>query len=446
MFNHLHEHRQLAQKSLKDILKSQRKQLQARHRSKWQRLWYSKRKRAYAQVFSQQQDQRGSAPTGIAAVHHPLYGPSAQPTIALQALHFHHAHLTSPAVPPHQGPFPWEGPGNDSFTLHPCGTRQPLLPQLTREVYDSCLKRLKNGKSPGNDSMPNELLKHFPVDMHAVMFAFFKLCWRQSKTPDSWKHSRTLLFYKKNDPTDPANYRPIALLRSVYKFWTRIISTILSDYCEQSGILSEPQEGFRKCKSSSRQLQYLKLILEDAKMHKRDLNVTLLAIKSAFDTVDHHRLFAVLQGLGIPDDTVELIRDLHLNATTSISTNHGQTPPILLRRGTIQGDSLSPLLFILFLEPLLRWLGLNDRGYRCGSTPEKAPHYANSLAAADDLALLTNNTIQMQKQLDKVQIFAEWSGMQLAPAKCETSAVLWGTHASSKSAAVDWTNIQPMLH
>ena len=293
--------------------------------------------------------------------------------------------------------------------------------------------------------MPNELLKHFPADMHAILFSFFKLCWRQSKTPNSWKHGRTLLFYKKNDPTDPANYRPIALLMSVYKFWTRIITTILSDFCEQSGILSEPQEGFRKFKSSSRQLQYLKLVLEDAKLHKHDLNVSLLDIKSAFDTVDHHRLFAVLQALGIPMDAVRLIQDLYINATTSISTNHGQTPPISLRRGTIQGDSLSPLLFILFLEPLLRWLSINDRGYRCGSAPAKMPHYANSLAAADDLALLTCNVDQMQRQLDKVQLFAEWSGMQLAPSKCETSAVLWGTYASSRSAAVNWEIIEPML-
>ena len=441
----LQAHRATAQKAMKEIMTRHRNHLQHKQRCKWQKLWYSKRKRAYASVFSQMRDERGSAPTKIAAVQHPIYGTSAQPAIATQALHFHRAHLSSPAVPVHDGPFPWEVPADDSFNLQPAATRQPLLPQLTREVYDTCLTRLKNGKSPGLDSMPNELLKHFPSEMHALLFNFFRLSWRQSRTPHSWKHSITLLFYKKNDPTDPSNYRPIALLKTVYKFWTRIIAAVLSSFCEQHSVLSEPQEGFRKLKSSSRQLQYLKLMLEDAKMHKRDLNICLLDLKSAFDTVDHNRLFAVLQALGIPDDTVCLVKDLHSNATTAISTNHGRTPPISLRRGTIQGDSLSPLLFILFLEPLLRWLSVNDRGYRCASTLTTAPHYACSLAAADDIALLANNTIQMQRQLDKVQAFTDWSGMQLAPSKCETSAVLWGTHASNRSSATCWSTIQPML-
>ena len=51
----------------------------------------------------------------------------------------------------------------------------------------------------------------------------------------------------------------------------------------------------------------------------------------------------------------------------------------------------------------------------------------------------------MQRQLDKVQLFTDWSGMQLAPSKCETSAVLWGTHASHQSAAKDWSAIKPVL-
>ena len=100
---------------------------------------------------------------------------------------------------------------------------------------------------------------------------------------------------------------------------------------------------------------------------------------------------------------------------------------------------------VLFLEPLLRWLSINDRGYICASTAMTMPHYANSLAAADDIALLAHDTVQMQRQLDKVQAFTDWSGMQLAPSKCETSAVLWGSCASSRSLTTDWSIIEPML-
>ena len=232
----------------------------------------------------------------------------------------------------------------------------------------------------------------------------------------------------------------------MYKLWTGIICHILSAYCEQHGILSDPQEGFRKHKDCQRQLQYLKLVLKDAKLHNRDLHITLLDIKSAFNSVDHDCLFRILQALGIPQDVLDIIIDLHHGASTCISTNHGKTAPVSLRRGTIQGDSLSPLLFILFLEPLVCWLQVNDRGQRCMSASSTCPHYTNALAAGDDLALMSGSSDQMQVQLNKVQAFADWCGMKLSPAKCEASAVLWGTHAANKAVLpTHWEHIQPML-
>ena len=60
-----------------------------------------------------------------------------------------------------------------------------------------------------------------------------------------------------------------------------MITLMLSNYCEQYGILSEPQEGFRKNHDCQRQLQYMKLVLEDAKLHLEDLYLSLLDLKSA---------------------------------------------------------------------------------------------------------------------------------------------------------------------
>ena len=131
------------------------------------------------------------------------------------------------------------------------------------------------------------------------------------------------------------------------------------------------------------------------------------AVKSAFNSVDHARLFEIMQALGWPRDVVEVVKDLHLNADTSITTNFGSTAPVVLRRGTIKGDSFSPLLFLLFMEPLLRWLQMNDRDYRCAFASGVAPHYANVLAATDDIALLSGSACQKRVQLDEVQCFTQ---------------------------------------
>ena len=106
-------------------------------------------------------------------------------------------------------------------------------------------------------------------------------------------------------------------------------------------------------------------------MHKQDMLVTMLesqlSTKSAFNKVDHVRIFAIMKQLGFPDDALRVVADLHRQATTRIHCKFGQADAIPVRRGTIQGNSLSPLLFIIFMEPLLWWLAVKDRIYRCAS-------------------------------------------------------------------------------
>ena len=77
----------------------------------------------------------------------------------------------------------------------------------------------------------------------------------------------------------------------------------------------------------------------------------------AFGSVDHARLHCIMESMGIHEDATAVMKDLYQGASIVITTPKGDTPPIpIMGRGTIQGDTLSPLLFIIYMEPLLRWL------------------------------------------------------------------------------------------
>ena len=150
--------------------------------------------------------------------------------------------------------------------------------------------------------------------------------------------------------------------------------------------------------------------------------------------------------LGFPKDAVEVVQDLHKNARTQVHCNFGQTQDIMVRRGTIQGDSLSPFLFIVFMEPLLRWLNFGDGGYRCMSVADAQSHYANSFAVADDLGLASGSPQSMQRQLDKVTAFVDWAGMVLSPPKCLATGIMWGARAAGLvEEEEDWETLSPML-
>ena len=70
------------------------------------------------------------------------------------------------------------------------------------------------------------------------------LIWLTGHTPHNWKESKTVLLYKKGDPLDLSNFRPIALANTLYKLWTGVLTQVLSLYAEHFNLLSDCQEGF----------------------------------------------------------------------------------------------------------------------------------------------------------------------------------------------------------
>ncbi len=80
-------------------------------------------------------------------------------------------------------------------------------------------------------------------------------------------------------------------------------------------------------------------------------------------------------------------------------TIHGNTTPIPIHRGTLQGDTLSSVLFTIFMEPLLRWLAVGSRGYR----PTYQPHKPSSAILtyddhgyADDISITAGIITDLQ--------------------------------------------------
>ncbi|KAH7693749.1 reverse transcriptase, partial [Aphelenchoides avenae] len=88
------------------------------------------------------------------------------------------------------------------------------------EIQDA-LKTFKNGKAPGPDGITAEMLKAGGPELWKRVSKFFTQCMRQRKIPLKWKESRTVLLYKKGDPEDLKNYRPICLLPVMYKLFTK---------------------------------------------------------------------------------------------------------------------------------------------------------------------------------------------------------------------------------
>ena len=407
---------------------------EARH---LQSLLRSSKAKGHKHVFNAGSQAADTGTRFMSAIQHPIQGIVTDAKRILEGVDFSQRLLNAQSVPSHLActpPFQARAPRQtlraepplpDPIKIARRGTETSLASHLNRFTFDMCLRRAKNNKSAGPDMWPNELLKHLPESHLNMLFAFFKLCWKTGHTPDKWKVSETILIYKKGPITDPSNYRPIALHSNLYKLWTRVVHSVIYSYAEQVGMISDSQEGFQANHGTDRQIEHFVGICEDAQLSKQDLFALKLDFSSAFNRVDHARLFYIMTELGIPTDAIAVVKDIYSGATTKIRTTAGTTPAIDITRGTIQGDSLSPFLFILFLEPLLRWLQAGGRGYRLGCLPNGKQECASSDVYADDIFLITTCCKQMMHQARKVEAYCEWTGMSLNPKKNELSAILY---------------------
>ena len=106
--------------------------------------------------------------------------------------------------------------------------------------------------------------------------------------------------------------------------------------------------------------------------------------------VDHDKLLCIMYDLGIPTDIIEVVKNIYTDNRTIINLPGGKCPPLTLTRGTVQGDPLSPLLFIMYIEPLLRWLHIGGRGYKYGCLQGKTdPHTSLPLNTQPQASLMT---------------------------------------------------------
>ncbi len=321
----------------------------------------------------------------------------------------------------------------DPFTLETAAGKSGFGNiSLLEHVCDPCIfqekmRHLKNGKAPGPDGIPNELLKHLPGGVHQAIHKLFILMWMTGTTPKAWKESQTVLLHKKGSAHDLGNWRPIALANTLYKLWTSVIAECLYRYAEHFNILSSAQEGFRKQKNTIRQLQNVMNIMSDAKISQQDLYLLYVDFSSAFNTIDHDKLLCIMHDLGFPEDAIEVIAELYTDAITKIKLYFAETGPNKIERGTIQGDTLSPLLFLIFIEPLLRWLQSGGRGYKygCLSKSLHADHTTSTSAYADDMLAAALTASDLARQAEKIEAFVNWSGMAVNVKKCAVTGILW---------------------
>ena len=124
--------------------------------------------------------------------------------------------------------------------------------------------------------------------------------------------------------------------------------------------LPDVQAGFRKGKKTRDQIANIHWIIEKAKDFQKIIYFCFIDYAKAFDYVDHKKLWKILQEMGIPDYLIYLLRHLYAGQEATVRTGHGTTDWFQIGRGVRQGCILSPCLFNLYAEYIMRNASLDE--------------------------------------------------------------------------------------
>ena len=123
--------------------------------------------------------------------------------------------------------------------------------------------------------------------------------------------------------------------------------------------LPDVQAGFRKGRRTRDQSANIRWIIEKAKEFQKNIYFYFIDYDKAFDCVDHKKLWTILKEMGIPDHLTCLLRNLYAGQEATVRTGHG-TDWFQIGKGVHQGCILSPWLFNLYSEYIMRDSGLEE--------------------------------------------------------------------------------------
>ena len=161
----------------------------------------------------------------------------------------------------------------------------------------------------------------------------------------------------------------------------KIVQARLQQY--MNGELLDVQAGFRKGRRSKDQIAYIYWIIEKAREFQKNIYFCFIDYAKAFDCVDHNKLWISLQEMGIPDHLTCLLRNLYAGQEATFKTEHGITDWFQIGKGVRQGCILSPCLFNLYAEYIMRNAGLEEA--KAGT--KIAGRSISNLRYADDTTL-----------------------------------------------------------
>lgn len=291
---------------------------------------------------------------------------------------------------------------------HATTTLCDLLPHLRQEQRTACdsplslaeltkaLGATPRSKTPGLDGLPAEFYSTFWPLLGPILLSVLLDSINRGQLPPSMSTGVLCLLFKKGDPTLLGNYRPLTMINTDAKLLAKVLALRLDTVLP--GLVHPSQTGFIRGRYIHENTLLVREMIAHHRCEKLPGAIMFVDQEKAFDRVDWDFRDAVLQACGFGPFFRSLVTLLHAGLNSQVIVNGHLSSAFTVRRGTRQGDPLSPGLFALLDEtiacylrasPLPKGIALPDGGYSQHAVcSQYADDKALFLSSPDDIAPL----------------------------------------------------------
>ena len=175
---------------------------------------------------------------------------------------------------------------------------------------------------------------------------------------------------------------------------SKVMLKILQDRIQQhvNRELPDVQAGFRKSRGTRDQIANVYWIIRKAREFQKNIYFCFIDYAKAFDCVDHHKLWKIIKEMGVPDHLTCLLRNQYAGQEATVTNGHGTTDWFQIGKGVCRGCILSPNLFNLYAEYIMRNAGL----YETKAGIRITGRNINNLRYADDTTLMAESEEELR--------------------------------------------------
>lgn len=268
---------------------------------------------------------------------------------------------------------------------------------ISIEEINEALNRLKSGKSAGYDLIAPEMMKNMGNIGREIFRVICQKAWNEKEIPEDWRRALIVPIYKSGDKKECGNYRGITLMNTALKVYESILEQRLRAHEEKS--LDEAQSGFIKGRSTQDHIFTIKQIIEKVRKNKRTAYFVFIDLVKAFDKVRRKKLWEILEKRGVDSGLLQSIQSIYKKNVNFVIRQNMRSAEFETRDGLRQGGTLSPLLFIIFLDEIIKECKENMSKLFIGHWRMERIEISEC-AFADDVVLMSGSKRGIQKNVD----------------------------------------------